>query len=93
MSSYYLILPEAELSGSDSDRITEINKTMAEYLQDGIFKVYENSYIYVERKLNNGVIRKGIVGVIDLEEYDYTPTANTGIRATEKQWWIVFHQE
>lgn len=84
MSSYYLILPEAELSGSDSDRITEINKTMAEYLQDGIFKVYENSYIYVERKLNNGVIRKGIVGVIDLEEYDYTPTANTGIRATEK---------
>lgn len=84
MSSYYLILPEAELSGSDSDRTTEINKTMAEYLQDGIFKVYENSYIYVERKLNNGVIRKGIVGVIDLEEYDYTPTANTGIRATEK---------
>lgn len=57
---------------------------MEEYLQKGIFNVYENSYVYVERELNNGVIRKGIVGVIDLEDYDYTPTANTGIRATEK---------
>ena len=77
-------LPEAELSINDSDRIVEINKIMEEYLQKGIFNVYENSYVYVERELNNGVIRKGIVGVIDLEDYDYTPTANTGIRATEK---------
>lgn len=84
VSSYHLILPEAELSINDSDRIVEINKIMEEYLQKGIFNVYENSYVYVERELNNGVIRKGIVGVIDLEDYDYTPTANTGIRATEK---------
>lgn len=84
VSAYHLILPEAELSTNDLERIDKIDKTMEEYLENGVFKVYENSYIYVERKLNNGTIRKGIVGVIDLEEYDYTETANTGIRATEK---------
>ena len=29
--------------------------------------------VYVERTLQNGKIRRGIVGAIDLEQYSYTP--------------------
>lgn len=84
ISAFRLILPEAQLSNENSTKIDNINKTMREYLDDNIFKVYENSYVYVERRLKNGVIRKGIVGAIDLEEYDYRSEASSKIRATEK---------
>lgn len=39
--------------------------------------------IYVERTLPCGKIRRGIVGAIDLEKYDYTPGSEALIRATE----------
>lgn len=84
ISSFHLILPEAELSEDNDARITKINRTMEHYLKKHIFRQYRNSYVYVERHLENGMIRKGIVGAIDLEEYDYTPDAKSGIRATER---------
>ena len=71
ISSFHLILPEAELSEDNDARITKINRTMEHYLKKHIFRQYRNSYVYVERHLENGMIRKGIVGAIDLEEYDY----------------------
>ncbi|MBQ6618324.1 MAG: DUF1015 domain-containing protein, partial [Phascolarctobacterium sp.] len=37
-----------------------------------------------ERTLKNGVVRKGIVGVIDLEQYDYNADSKSAIRATEQ---------
>ena len=43
----------------------------------------ENSYIYLERTLKNGKIRHGIIGVLDLEEYDYNKGSKSAIRATE----------
>lgn len=52
--------------------------------QEILNATYNDSYIYVERKLKNGAIRKGIVGAIDLEDYDYKPNAKSKIRATEK---------
>lgn len=84
VSTYNLILPEAQLSGNNDDKIANINETMNSYLKKNIFETYNNSYIYVERKLKNGAIRKGIVGAIDLEDYDYKPNAKSKIRATEK---------
>ena len=48
---------------------------MHQYLQQKIWKEYENAYIYVERTLQNGQVRKGLVGVIDLEEYSYEKDA------------------
>ncbi|UKI38558.1 MAG: DUF1015 domain-containing protein [Clostridiales bacterium] len=39
--------------------------------------------MYVERTLENGSVRKGIVGVIDLEEYDFNVGSQSKIRATE----------
>ncbi|MBR0078801.1 MAG: DUF1015 domain-containing protein [Synergistaceae bacterium] len=83
-SAYNLILPEAMLNKDIHDEISRINLTMNNYLEQKIFTEYKNSYVYVERTLLDGSIRKGIVGVIDLEEYDYKPGSKSKIRATEQ---------
>lgn len=83
-SALNIILPEVELNGDYSIRVTEINHVMRQYWQKGIFKEYHNAYIYVERTLSDGSIRKGVVGAVDLEEYDYNVGSGSGIRATEK---------
>ena len=83
-STLNLILPESELEGDCNTAIAKINKTMQEYLQDGVFREYSNCFIYVERTLLNGTIRKGVVGAVDLEAYDFTPDSKAAIRATEQ---------
>ncbi len=83
-STIALILPEAELSGDRKAAVDAINAAMAEYYANGVFAVYENAYIYVERTLENGSIRPGLVGMVDLEQYDYNPGSVSLVRATEK---------
>ena len=84
-STIHLILPEAELgSAGEAAHIEEINRTMAEYLEKGIFATYPDSYVYVERTLENGTIRKGLIGMVDLDAYDYNFGSTSQIRATEK---------
>lgn len=85
VSAYNLILPEVYLEDNDVEqRIERINLQMAEYLSKGIFESLPSCYIYVERTLKNGSVRKGVVGAIDLEEYDYAKGSKSKIRATEK---------
>lgn len=79
-----MILPEARLKDDNSGEISRINSAMNEYLTQNIFTEYKNAYIYVEREMIDGSIRRGIVGVIDLEEYDYRHDTTPMIRATEK---------
>lgn len=84
-STIRMILPEAELgSARESEKIAAINDTMKQYLQDGVFEMYPQAYIYVERTLQNGTVRPGLVGMVDLESYDYQPGSVSPIRATEK---------
>ncbi|MBQ3457373.1 MAG: DUF1015 domain-containing protein, partial [Synergistaceae bacterium] len=83
-SAYNLILPEARLKADNSEAISRINESMADYLQRGIFTEYKNSYIYVEREMLDGSTRRGIIGAVDLEEYDYRPGTSPMIRATEE---------
>lgn len=83
VSALNLILPEVELEEAE-DKIGTINQNMGKYLKEGVFKEYKNVYVYVERTLTNGTIRKGIVGMVDLEQYDYSDDATTDIRATER---------
>lgn len=84
-STLRLILPEAELGTPQEAAHTEqINRTMEEYCRKGIFKTYAHSLIYVERVLQNGSVRKGLVGMVDLDAYDYHPNAVSAIRATER---------
>lgn len=84
-STLRLTLPEIYLEDDDvSERIKKINETMSDYLDEGIFKTLENSMIYVERTTLDGRVRKGIIGKIDLEDYDYNKGSETMVRATEK---------
>ncbi len=84
-STIRMILPEAELgTDAEADKITAINDAMKQYLLDCVFEMYPQSYIYVERTLQNGMVRPGLVGMVDLECYDYKPGSVSAIRATEK---------
>lgn len=83
-STLRLVLPEIYLGRSDTgERIQNINKNIAKYLSEGIFKEYKDSMVYVERTQSDGRVRRGIVGAIDLEEYDYRPGSSSQVRATE----------
>lgn len=83
-SAFHLILPESELNHDCSAAVAAIHKTMEEYLNHSVFRQYSDCFIYVERTLQNGCIRKGVVGSVDLEQYDFTPGSCSAIRATEQ---------
>ena len=83
-STIHLILPEAELGSDEQDKVKNINATMLDYLNAGCFEIYQDSYIYLERTLEDGSIRSGLVGMVDLEEYDYHHGSESAIRATEQ---------
>lgn len=83
-SALRLILPEAYLGAEDEkQRVEKIHAAMQSYLDGGVFAEYKNSMVYVERTQSDGKIRRGIVGAIDLEEYDFSPESRSQVRATE----------
>lgn len=83
-SALNIVLPEVYLSNDNSKRIEKINKTMAEYIDGDIFNTYSGGLIYVERIQSDGKCRRGLVGKIDLECYDYRAGSDAEIRATEQ---------
>ena len=82
-SAYHIILPEAELEADEKARIASINAHMRRYLSGDVFRIFPDACVYVERTLLDGSVRRGVVGVIDLEEYDYCSGTATAVRATE----------
>lgn len=82
-STYNITFPEIYLGKDNDARIKNINKTMNEYLEKDIFEEIENSVIYIERTLNDGKIRKGLVLACDLEAYEYKKGTKSLIRPTE----------
>ena len=79
-----LILPEAKLSLPDvEEEIIRINTSMEQYLRENIFQSFEQSMIYMERTQSDGKVRHGLIGMVDLEQYDFTPGSGALIRATE----------
>ncbi len=81
-STLNLVYPEAFLAEGDG-RIDKINSTMQKYISEGVFEEYKDCFIYVERTLSGGRVRKGLIGAIDLEEYDFHKGVKSRIRATE----------
>ncbi len=82
-STFNIIYPEVYLGKDDDSRILKIQNKMLSYVQNGILEErIKEGFVLVERKLNVG-IRLGLVGVIDLEAYDFTPGTSSPIRATE----------
>ena len=83
-STLNITFPEVFLEDNDGDeRIKNINATMEKYVSDGIFEELKDSYIYVERTQSDGKVRHGLIGMIDLEEYDYSKGSTSAVRATE----------
>ena len=57
---------------------------MAEYLDANVFRTLKDSFVYVERTLENGSIRRGLIGMVDLDAYDYSTGSVSPICATER---------
>lgn len=83
-SALDLILPEVYLSEDNSAYIEQINQNMQKFLDENIFNEYPDALIYVERIQSDSKLRRGLVGKIDLECYDYRAGTNAEIRATEQ---------
>ena len=83
-STLSLILPEVYLKETDVERrIAGINDAMQRYLREDVFRTLSGSLVYLERRQSDGRIRRGLVGMVDLECYDFTPGSDALIRATE----------
>lgn len=86
-SALRLIFPEVYLERDSDDlkrkRIENINRTMRDYLDKGYFEEIQDSFIYIERTVKNGKVRKGLLFAIDLERYDFSEGSESLIRATE----------
>ena len=80
-STLDLMLPEAYLE-REEELIPVINSNMKKYLSELLVE-HKESMIYLERVQSDGRVRRGIVGAVDLEEYDYHKGSTTYTRATE----------
>ncbi len=81
-SALRLILPECYL-GERAARVPIINREMARLLETGVLREHKNSLIYLERTGPDGRVRRGLIGKVDLDAYDYAPGEKPLVRATE----------
>ncbi len=82
-SALHLVCPEAYLgTPMEAEKQGEIEETMPKMLS-GFLKEYKNALLFLERTLPDGRVRRGLVGKIDLLEYDYIKGSTSRIRATE----------
>ncbi len=83
-STLRLMVPEAYLGRNDASEIAEeARNNMYDYVESGVIKELPEGVILVERKLAHGV-RKGLMLMLDLEEFDPSPFSNSIIRPTEE---------
>ena len=86
-STYDYILPEAFLgTPKESEKACDVLKHMRDVPSSDLWRAAQRicGYIYVERTLPDGRVRRGICGAVDLEEYDYSAGSKSMIRATEE---------
>ena len=81
-STLKMILPEAWLGDGEDAGIDGAARTMRAY-RGTVLRELAPCYVYVERVQSDGRCRRGLVGMIDLEDYDFAPDAKTPVRATE----------
>lgn len=80
-STLNLMIPEVYLAETE-ERLPKVHKAMEEYIKN-VLVSHKESLIYLERAQSDGRIRRGLVGMVDLEHYDYNKGATSLIRATE----------
>jgi hypothetical protein len=83
-STLDLIFPEVFLSDGDRpQRIAAIHRAMERYLNGGIFAPPRRGCVYLERDTPFQHKRRGLLIAVDLEQYDWSPSARLLIRSTE----------
>lgn len=82
-STLRITLPEVYLGEGAEERIAAINRTMLDYCSRGVLREVKDAMVYVERETRDG-LRRGLVGTVDLADYDYHAGAASLIRATEQ---------
>ena len=83
-STLHVMLPEIYLDSPDKEeRISEAKEIMRSYIEDGVLNLLPPGFILVERYID-GVIRKGLMVNIDLEEYENEPYKTPLVRASEE---------
>lgn len=82
-STLRLVLPEIYLNDRFDERMKNVNSSIAEYLDGGVFDAPLRGWVLVIRSTPFVKRRIGIVGAIDLECYDYSKGSRTAVRATE----------
>ncbi len=84
-STLNLILPEAYLDTPRGKKgQASIVKEMKSYLRNGLLRELEPGFIYTKRTTGYGNVRKGLMVMVDLEEYSFFEGSDTLIRPTEK---------
>lgn len=83
-STFGMILPEVYLKDKDETerRTHSIRAAMEAAIRDCL-QVYPDAMILLERTQSDGRVRRGIIGAVDLECYDYRKGTDALIRATE----------
>ena len=80
-STLRLMLPEVYLSETEQ-RLPRIHAAMREAM-DTLLQLHPDCMIALRRVQSDGRVRHGLVGKVDLEQYDYRKGADALIRATE----------
>jgi hypothetical protein len=84
-STLRLVLPEVYLgTGTEEKRLSDIRKAMAGYLEGGLLRETGTSFIAIERGTPYVDGRRGLLVLLDLEQYDYHPESRLPARATEE---------
>ena len=82
-SALNVVYPEIYLKDRPEERIAKINKTMQEYLENGIFRPLDEGFVLTIRSTPFVEKRVGLIACIDLDEYDFAKGSKPLIRATE----------
>ena len=83
-STLHLIYPEVWLEREErSKRIAQIHHSMVSYQLAGYLSPLQEGYIYLERTLRSGKVRRGLIGCVDLENYSYKISSQSPLRPTE----------
>ena len=84
-STLNLTIPEIYLNDDNVEEIIEsVNANMEKLVKEDFFEKYNDAMFYIERTQSDGKIREGIVGMIDLEAYNFEKGSTSLVRATEK---------
>lgn len=83
-SALELMLPEAWLNAPEAEGAEErIAAAMERYLEQDIFTEEKECFIYLERTLSDGRVRRGLMAALDLESYDFSSRSRAPVRSTE----------